>query len=60
MPSHTILMSDHDLQLIDQARIRMGLVTIDQTVETLAKRALAQQPERDIPDRQLTSQGAKS
>ena len=40
MPSHHIEMSDQDLQLLEQARLRMGLVTIEQTVETLARIAL--------------------
>ncbi len=56
MPSHHITMSDQELQLIDQVRIRMGLGTIDQTVEALAKSALARKPDCDTPDRQPGSQ----
>ena len=54
MPSHHITMSDQELQLLEQVRIRMGLATIEQTVETLARSALScgRQPGNDGPQGQ--------
>lgn len=59
MPSHHIEMSDQDLQLLEQVRLRLGLATIDQTVETLARSALysGHQPDCDRQHGQTTLVG---
>jgi hypothetical protein len=58
MLSHTITMSDHELQLLEKARLHLGLPSIEQTVETLARSALSGVGKQDCDGPSGQSSGA--
>lgn len=57
MLSHTITMSDQELQLLEKARLHLGLPSIEQTVETLARSALSGVKQQDCDGSSSQSSG---